>query len=52
MEFAFLILGMMAVTYPTRLSMIFLIEHWDVPPILMRALVYVPMAAVRRDHRA
>lgn len=45
MEFVFLILGMTAVTYGTRLSMIFILGRWSVPQMFMRALVYVPMAA-------
>jgi len=45
MEFAFLILGMAVVTFAARYSMIFIMGRWDVPPIVTRALTYVPMAA-------
>jgi branched-subunit amino acid transport protein len=45
MEFAFLILGMAVVTYAARYSMIVIMGRWDVPPIITRALMYVPVAA-------
>jgi branched-subunit amino acid transport protein len=44
-EFALLIFGMMLVTYSTRLSMIAILGRWSVPPIVHRALRYVPVAA-------
>ena len=45
MEIALLIAGMAAVTYATRLSMIAILGRWDVPPLVRRALHYVPIAA-------
>ena len=45
MELALLIFGMMLVTYSVRLSMIAILGRWDVPPIVHRALRYVPIAA-------
>lgn len=45
MELALLILGMAFVTFAARYSMIFIMGRWDVPPIITRALVFVPMAA-------
>jgi branched-subunit amino acid transport protein len=44
-EFALLIFGMMLVTYSTRLSMIAILGRWSVPPIVHRALRFVPVAA-------
>jgi branched-subunit amino acid transport protein len=44
-EFAFLIFGMMLVTFSTRLSMIAILGRWSVPPVVHRALRYVPIAA-------
>ncbi|MEN8172706.1 MAG: AzlD domain-containing protein [Chloroflexota bacterium] len=31
-------------TYLTRLSFIMILSHWDTPPIIKRALHYVPIA--------
>ena len=45
MELALLILGMAIVTFAARYSMIFIMGRWNVPPIITRALAYVPMAA-------
>ena len=45
MELALLILGMALVTFAARYSMIFIMGRWNVPPMLTRALTYVPMAA-------
>jgi branched-subunit amino acid transport protein len=45
MELALLILGMALVTFAARYLMIFIMGRWNVPPMLTRALTYVPMAA-------
>lgn len=45
MEFAFLILGMAVVTFAARYAMIFIMGRWNVPPLVTRALTFVPMAA-------
>lgn len=45
MELALLIAGMALVTFAARYSMIFIMGRWNVPPMLTRALTYVPMAA-------
>lgn len=45
MDFALLILGMAAVTFLARYSMIAVLGRWNVPPDLTRALAFVPIAA-------
>lgn len=45
MDLALLIAGMALVTFAARYSMIFIMGRWNVPPMLTRALTYVPMAA-------
>lgn len=35
-----------AVTYLIRLSFIFLIGRWEMPPLMMRALRYIPPAVL------
>jgi branched-subunit amino acid transport protein len=36
---------MAVVTFAARYAMIFIMGRWDVPPIITRALTFVPMAA-------
>jgi branched-subunit amino acid transport protein len=45
MDIALLIFAMALVTFATRYGMIVILGRWSVPPIVRRALRYVPIAA-------